>query len=99
MLSRAQLLRISKLATADMIVGKNADDIKASDTPADLGLASGDMPSVKDSLTVRVRNGLTNAEQTRFNEQDYRNELQFDSKATISEITDDSEDGQVAALA
>ena len=98
-LARAQLLRISKQSIADLVAGASADDIAAGDTPADHGLNDGDVPRLKDRLTVRVRNGLSANEQAQFKEQDYRNELQFDSSKTVSEITDDSQRGQAAALA
>ncbi len=99
MLDRAQLLRISKQSIADLVAGTSADDIAAGDTPADHGLNNGDVPRLKDRVTVRVRNGLNANEQARFKEQDYRNELQFDASTTVSEITDDSQRGQAAALA
>jgi hypothetical protein len=98
-LDRAQLLKISKQSIADLVAGTSPADIAAGDTPADHGLNDGDVPRLKDRLTVRVRNGLSASEQAQFKEQDYRNELQFDSSKTVSEITDDSQRGQAAALA
>ena len=98
MLDRPRLLRVSKQSVADLVAGTSPDDVAASDTPADHGLNNGDMPRLKDRLTVRVRNALDSAEQDRFREQRYRNQLQFDASKTISEITDDSQRGQAAAL-
>lgn len=99
MLDRPRLLRISKQSIADLVAGTSADDIAAADSPADHNLNNGDMPRLKDRLTVRVRSGLTNSEIARFQEQRYRDELQFDSAKSVSEITDDSQRGQAAALA
>lgn len=99
MLDRPRLLRISKQSIADLVAGTSADDIAAADSPSDHNLNNGDMPRLKDRLTVRVRSGLTNAEMARFQEQRYRDELQFDASKSVSEITDDSQRGQAAALA
>jgi hypothetical protein len=99
MLERDKLLRISKQSIADLVVDLEAGDIKASDTPKAHGLGDGDVPQINDNLLVRVRNGLTPAEQARFRESRFRNQLQFDSGATVSRITDDSQRGQAAALA
>jgi hypothetical protein len=99
MLNRARLLSISKQSIADLVVGLNSDEIKATDSPKDLGLDDRDVPRINDSLFVRVRNGLTPTEQARFVESDFRDQLQFDSTASVSRITDDSQRGQSAALA
>ena len=99
MLDRDQLILVSKRSVAAIVAGKSANDIAVSDTPADHGLNDGDMARVKDRLTVGVRSGLTPAEQAQFKEQRFRNQLQFDSSKSISEITDDSQRGQAAALA
>ena len=98
-LNRVRLLRISKQSIADLIAGLNPDDIKADDSPKDHGLGEGDVSSINDNLVVRVRNGLTLAEQTKFVESDFRDQLQFDSTSPVSRITDDSQRGQSAALA
>ena len=99
MLGRDRLLRITKQSIADLVAGLNADKIKASDTPKVHGLDDGDVSRLQDNLFIRVRNGLVPAEQARFDEASYRNELQFDSNATVSDITDDSQRGQGSALA
>ena len=99
MLKRPQLLQVSKQSVADLIAGTAATDISAGKTPASLHLNDGDMARLKDRLVVRVRNGLTPEEQAKFDEQAYRDELQFDSNKTVSEITDASQRGQSSALA